>query len=51
MRPRRPTLLDADDRRIVGMGLVVLLAFVLVCMAIGAGLGLGVRVYSLMAGG
>lgn len=48
--PALPTL-DAADRRIVSIGLVLLLSFVLACMAIGAGVGLGVRAFFWFAGG
>lgn len=51
-RPRLPFVpLDAQDRRIVAVGAVLIFAFMLLCAAVGAGLGLGVRVFTLLAGG
>jgi hypothetical protein len=46
----RPTL-DASDRRIVGITLVLLLAFLLVCIVVGGGLGAGVLMFRLVSGG
>lgn len=51
-RPKLPAmLLDPADRRILAIGLVLMFAFLLACIAIGAGLGLGMRAYLLAAGG
>lgn len=44
-------MIDQKDRRILAIGLVLLFAFLLACLAIGAGLGLGMRAYILAAGG
>lgn len=48
-RPRLPTL-DEADRKVIGIGLVVALAWVLACMVVGLGLGLGVATFKLLAG-
>ncbi len=46
-----PLPLDQADRRIVGIGLVVVLAFLLMCLVIGAGLGAGVLAFRVLSGG
>ncbi len=43
-------LLDQADRRILGTALVLGLAFLLVCVMIGAGLGVGVLAFRVLAG-
>lgn len=47
----RTPLLDDADRKVLGTLLVVVVGFLLVCLALGAGVGLAVRAYSFMAGG
>lgn len=42
--------LDAADRRIVGIALVLVLAFVLLCVVVGGGLGIGVLAFKTLAG-
>lgn len=48
MRPKLPAL-DAADRRIVGVAVVLVFGFLLACMVIGAGLGAGVAMFRLLA--
>lgn len=43
-------MLDQADRRIVGIGLLIALAFLLGCLVIGAGLGVGVLVFRVLSG-
>lgn len=50
-RPKLPTLpIDQADRRVVVIGLVIVLMFFLACVAIGGGLGAGVWAFRLMSG-
>lgn len=41
---------DAADRKVIGVGIILLLAFLLVCVVVGGGLGLGVFAFRVMAG-
>lgn len=44
-----PTL-DQADRRVVGIVLIVMLAFLLACLVVGIGLGAGVLMFRLLSG-
>lgn len=45
-----PTL-DQADRRVVGIALIVILAFLLACLVVGGGVGLGVFAFRMLSGG
>lgn len=47
--PALPTI-DADDRRIIGMGLVLMTAFLVLVLFVAFVVGAGVRVFTLAAG-
>lgn len=50
-RPRLPALpLDQADRRILGIGIILLLGFLFVCATVGAGVGIAVAAFRLLAG-
>lgn len=42
--------LDDDDRRILAITAVIVVAWLLICVAIGVGLGLGVRLFHIVSG-
>lgn len=50
IRPKLPAVLDAADRRIVGIGLVIVLCFFLACVVVGGGIGAGVAVFRILSG-
>lgn len=43
--------LDPADRRILAIGIILVLVFILVCIVIGGGLGAGVLAFRLVSGG
>lgn len=43
--------LDAADRRILGIALVLAVLFVILCVVVGGGIGAGVMMYRLVSGG
>lgn len=51
MRLKLPALpLDEADRRVIGIAIIIMLAFLLVCLVIGAGLGAGVFAFYAISG-
>ena len=43
-------MIDQQDRHVLGLVLIVVMAFVGLCLVIGAGLGVGVLVFRVVAG-
>lgn len=48
-RTPMPTL-DQADRRVLGVGIILVLCFLLACIVIGAGIGAGVFAFKLLSG-
>jgi hypothetical protein len=53
IRPKLPALPmpDAADRKVIGIGIIIMLVFLLACIVVGGGLGAGVFAFRFMSGG